>query len=114
MNFWKMHLRRGRGTLPARRSCCLKQAQQLPSKFSSRKKTMNAPKARSHGYSHLWGRIRTLQKIMDLIMEGVEPEPRSLAAYLGIDVAEVNNRLKRLRRRALQIEIAEDGHEKSA
>lgn len=44
-----------------------------------------------------------LQAVVQAMMDGSEPQPRHLAEYLGISVEETNNRLKRLRRRALAI-----------
>ena len=41
-----------------------------------------------------------LEEMLESIMNGCEPRPRYLAADLGVSVEDVNNRLKRLRRRA--------------
>lgn len=44
-----------------------------------------------------------LQAVVQAIMDGSESQPRHLAQYIGISIEETNNRLKRLRRRALAI-----------
>ena len=44
-----------------------------------------------------------LLAVLDAVATDVEPKPQALAQYLGISVADVNNRLKRLRRFAQQI-----------
>lgn len=49
--------------------------------------------------------------ILDAIMDGCEPQPRHLATVLKTDATEINNRLKRLRRRALTI-LKEERHDK--
>ncbi|OQA22611.1 MAG: RNA polymerase factor sigma-70 [Chloroflexi bacterium ADurb.Bin360] len=41
-----------------------------------------------------------LQEVLQVILAGCEPRPRHIALELGISVREVDNRLKRLRRRA--------------
>ena len=43
-----------------------------------------------------------LEAVMSAILDGCEPKPRYLAAQLGISVEGINNRLKRLRRRAMK------------
>jgi len=45
---------------------------------------------------------RGVEEIIIAILDGCEPKPRFLAERLGITVAEVNNRVKRLRRKALR------------
>jgi len=42
-----------------------------------------------------------LKEILEIILDGCEPQPRYLALALGVPVPNINNRLKRLRRRAL-------------
>lgn len=42
-----------------------------------------------------------LKEVLEVILEGCEPKPRHLAVELGVPVEDINNRLKRLRRRAL-------------
>ncbi len=42
-----------------------------------------------------------LQAVIDAVLETGDTAPRHLAAHLGVPVSEVNNRLKRLRRRAI-------------
>lgn len=44
-----------------------------------------------------------LEQVLRLIIDGCEPRPRYLALELGIPVDEINNRLKRIRRRALRL-----------
>jgi hypothetical protein len=44
-----------------------------------------------------------LLAVMDAIAANCEPRPQALAAHLGTSVADVNNRLKRLRRLALRV-----------
>ena len=44
--------------------------------------------------------IPVLEEIFEAILDGCEPKPRELAKQLGIPVQDVNNRLKRIRRRA--------------
>jgi predicted transcriptional regulator len=39
---------------------------------------------------------------MNAILNGCEPKPRYLAAELGVSFEDINNRLKRLRRRAMK------------
>jgi DNA-directed RNA polymerase specialized sigma24 family protein len=43
-----------------------------------------------------------LEAVMSAILDGCEPKPRYLAAELGVSVEDINNRLKRLRRRAMK------------
>ena len=43
-----------------------------------------------------------LEAVMNAIINGCEPKPRYLAAELGVSVEDINNRLKRLRRRAMK------------
>jgi RNA polymerase sigma factor (sigma-70 family) len=45
-----------------------------------------------------------LEQVLWLIIDGCEPRPRYLALELGVPVAEINNRLKRIRRRALRLD----------
>ena len=47
---------------------------------------------------------RDLEEVVEAIMNGCEPTPRHLAAELNVSVQDINNRLKRLRRRALSEE----------
>lgn len=47
---------------------------------------------------------RELEEVLEAIMNGCEPTPRQLAAELNVSVQDINNRLKRLRRRALKEE----------
>ena len=42
-----------------------------------------------------------LQEVIDAVLETGDTEPRHLAEHLDLPVSEVNNRLKRLRRRAI-------------
>jgi RNA polymerase sigma factor (sigma-70 family) len=44
-----------------------------------------------------------LEQVLWLIIHGCEPKPRYLASELGVPVCQINNRLKRLRRRALRM-----------
>lgn len=44
-----------------------------------------------------------LQAVLQIILDGCEPRPRHIAAELGVSVDEVNNWLKRLRRRAAKL-----------
>lgn len=44
-----------------------------------------------------------LEEILEAVMNGVEPKPRFLAKNLDIPVEEINNRLKRLRRKAISV-----------
>jgi hypothetical protein len=44
-----------------------------------------------------------LLAVIDALAAGCEPKPQALAAQLGTSVADINNRLKRLRRLAQQI-----------
>lgn len=44
-----------------------------------------------------------LREVLQTIMDGCEPWPRYIASELGISVADVDNRLKRLRRRASKL-----------
>jgi DNA-directed RNA polymerase specialized sigma24 family protein len=48
-----------------------------------------------------------LLAIIDAIGEGCEPKPQVIARRLGTTIADVNNRLKRLRRLALKINQAQ-------
>jgi hypothetical protein len=48
-----------------------------------------------------------LLDVVDAITRGCEPKPQAVARWLGISVADVNNRLKRLRRLAFKIERRE-------
>jgi DNA-directed RNA polymerase specialized sigma24 family protein len=43
-----------------------------------------------------------LEAVMSAILDGCEPKPRYLAAELGVSLEDINNRLKRLRRRAMK------------
>lgn len=43
-----------------------------------------------------------LEAVMSAILNGCEPKPRYLAAELGVSVEDINNRLKRLRHRAMK------------
>lgn len=43
-----------------------------------------------------------LQAVVDAILDGCDPRPRFLAERLGVSVKEVNNRLRRLRRWAIE------------
>ena len=47
-----------------------------------------------------------LEEVLEAIMNGCEPKPRYLAAELGVPVEDINNRLKRLRRRVLREDIS--------
>ena len=47
---------------------------------------------------------RELEEVVEAIMDGCEPTPRHLSAELHVSIQDVNNRLKRLRRRALKEE----------
>ena len=47
---------------------------------------------------------RELEEVVEAIMNGCEPTPRHLAAELNVSVQDINNRLKRIRRRALSEE----------
>lgn len=51
-----------------------------------------------------------LLAVLDAIWDGCEPRPRFLAVALGTDITDINNRLKRLRRRAVAI-LKEERHE---
>jgi DNA-directed RNA polymerase specialized sigma24 family protein len=42
-----------------------------------------------------------LQEVIDAVLETGDTEPRHLAEHLNLPVSEINNRLKRLRRRAI-------------
>lgn len=42
-----------------------------------------------------------LKEVLELILDGCDPKPRHIALKLGVPVKDINNRLKRLRRRAL-------------
>jgi hypothetical protein len=53
------------------------------------------------------GGSRDLLDVVDAITRGCEPKPQALARWLGINLADVNNRLKRLRRVAFKIERRE-------
>jgi len=44
-----------------------------------------------------------LQTVLQVILDSCEPRPRYIAAELGVPVDEVNNRMKRLRRRAAKL-----------
>lgn len=48
-----------------------------------------------------------LEEILDVITD-CEPKPRHLAAEIGVPVEDINNRLKRLRRRALKLLMGEN------
>ena len=43
-----------------------------------------------------------LEAVMNAILNGCEPKPRYLAAEIGVSVGDINNRLKRLRSRAMK------------
>jgi DNA-directed RNA polymerase specialized sigma24 family protein len=49
---------------------------------------------------------QALEEVLEAVMNGCEPKPRYLAAELGVPVEDINNRLKRLRRRVLREDIA--------
>lgn len=44
-----------------------------------------------------------LEEVVQAVLDGCEPKPRYLAEHLGLSVEEINNRVKRLRRRAFGI-----------
>ena len=46
-----------------------------------------------------------LQQVLTAMLDGCEPKPRFLAKELGVSVSEINNRLKRLRRHAMKLEM---------
>jgi DNA-directed RNA polymerase specialized sigma24 family protein len=48
------------------------------------------------------GGEKALEEVIEAIMEGCEPEPRHLAEYLHVPVKEIYNRLRRLRRKAIE------------
>ena len=52
-------------------------------------------------------RQTALLAVLDAIAAGCEPRPQALATQLGTSVADVNNRLKRLRRLALRLAAGE-------
>ena len=54
-----------------------------------------------------------LEELLQAIIDGCEPKPRFLAAHLGVSIQEVNNRRKRLHRRAMGLERAEDEREEA-
>ena len=49
----------------------------------------------------------TESDVVDAITRGCEPKPQALAAWLRVSVADVNNRIKRLRRLAFKIDRGE-------
>jgi DNA-directed RNA polymerase specialized sigma24 family protein len=49
-----------------------------------------------------------LEELVSAIGHGCSPKPRLLAAELGVPVSDINNRLKRLRRRAMKL-VEESG-----
>jgi DNA-directed RNA polymerase specialized sigma24 family protein len=44
-----------------------------------------------------------LEVVVQAVLDGCEPKPRYLAEHLGVPVEDINNRVKRLRRRAFAI-----------
>ena len=48
------------------------------------------------------GEVPELGEIVEAILDGCEPKPRYLAEVIGTTRADINNRLKRLRRQALR------------
>jgi hypothetical protein len=50
---------------------------------------------------------RDLLDVVDAITQGCEPRPQALARWLRVRVADINNRIKRLRRLAFKIDKAE-------
>lgn len=44
-----------------------------------------------------------LEDILSAIMGGCEPKPQALSDALGVPITEINNRIKRLRRRAIEV-----------
>jgi RNA polymerase sigma factor (sigma-70 family) len=44
-----------------------------------------------------------LREVLEAIMRGCQPKPRHIAAELGVSVKDIDDRLKRLRRRALRL-----------
>lgn len=47
---------------------------------------------------------KELEEVLETIMNGCEPKPQAIAEELGASVENINNRIKRLRRRALKLE----------
>lgn len=54
-----------------------------------------------------------LMAVLDVVMSSGETKPAQIAAELGIEVTEVNNRLKRLRRVAMNIKRPSSGEDKA-
>ena len=54
-----------------------------------------------------------LMAVLDVVMSSGETKPAHIAAELGIEVTEVNNRLKRLRRAAMNIKRPSSGEDKA-
>lgn len=57
-------------------------------------------------YNALFGAIEgdvELEEVLDLVINGCELKPRYLAEKLNVPVDNINNRLKRLRRKAMSI-----------
>lgn len=51
------------------------------------------------------GGDKELEEVLEAVMHGCEATPRHLAAELGVPKEDINNRLKRLRRRAIKEDI---------
>lgn len=54
-----------------------------------------------------------LMTVLDVVMSSGETKPAEIAAELGIEVTEVNNRLKRLRRAAMNTKPPSSGEDKA-
>ncbi len=54
-----------------------------------------------------------LMAVLDVVMSSGETKPAEIAAELGIEVTEVNNRLKRLRRAAMNTKRPSSGEDKA-
>ncbi len=54
-----------------------------------------------------------LMAVLDVVMSSGETKPGEIAAELGIEVTKVNNRLKRLRRAAMNIKRPSSGEDKA-
>lgn len=54
-----------------------------------------------------------LMAVLDVVMSSGETKPAEIAAELGIEVTKVNNRLKRLRRTAMNIKRPSSGEDKA-
>jgi len=62
----------------------------------------NAASARVAAFFNAVSSEKALEEVIEAIMEGCEPEPRHLSDHLHVPVKEIYNRLRHLRRKAIE------------